>query len=253
MIEPRDILIYFSIKYQGDFEASFKAIKEKEAVSEEEVINTISRIKGKCITFFDSEYPEALKEVFQPPLALFYYGDISLLEKPSRIGIVGTRTPTNYGIKATEQICDRISDSVIISGLAKGIDAIAHQKALKSSSNKTIAVLGTGLDYCYPKENLSLYLKIKEDGLIISEYPGNTLVSKKSFARRNRIIAALSEKILITEAFPKSGTLVTLRYALELGKEIYCVPHSIFSESICNELIKQGANIVVNGVELIEK
>lgn len=242
MEDYRDLLIYFALKYKGDWKNIFKAISEKEKVDEEDIKKYLSTLTCKCITILDKEYPKQFKEIYQPPFVLFYYGDISLVNRKNILGIVGSRNPTTYG----EQCCkyllleSNINDLVVISGLAKGIDAIAHETSLMKGY-KTIAVLGNGIDACYPKENFKLYQKIKNNGLIISEYPYKEIVSKNNFALRNRIIAGLSNKILIPDVKKKSGTLITIRFALNFGKDILVVPCSIFDERYNNQLIYEGA------------
>jgi len=133
----------------------------------------------------------------------------------------------------------------IVSGMAKGIDSIAHKTCLKEKG-KTIAVVGSGLDFTYPKENLELQKEIEQNGLIISEYPDFVVPKAYHYPNRNRIIACLSNAIVVTEAKVRSGTLITVRYGLECGKEIFAVPYLANGESGCNLLIKEGAQLVEN-------
>ena len=236
-MDVRKILAQYSYKYEGDWNKICKAIINKESI---ENIN----IHEKYITIFDDEYPESLKKLRFPPWVLFYKGDISLLKKEC-ISIVGSRNACNYGEDITRKIVNSNKNKVIVSGLAKGIDAIAHDEAIKCT--KTIAVIGCGLNHVYPLENIKLYKIIEKDHLIISEYPCFTKVKKYHFPFRNRIIAALSEKLFVTQARVKSGTMLTVNEALNLSKEVYVVPYPLFLKEGegCNLLISEGANIIL--------
>lgn len=249
----RNILIYFAIKYNGDYTKILDAIKKKEQVDLEE-IEKIKKQGVKAITVLDDNYPSYLKEIYAPPFVLFYEGDVSLLYQKPRLSVVGARQATNYGKEALIKILDEVllHDVVIVSGLAEGIDSIAHKEALKHNK-KTIAVLGTGIDVCYPKSNISLFNEIKQFGLLLSEYPSSNMGNPNNFPMRNRIISALGDALLVADAKFKSGTQITVRYALEQGKDIFSIPHSIFEESFCNLLIKEGAKPIFNGNDIIEE
>ena len=176
------------------------------------------------VNIYDNGYPDTLKKIYDPPVALFLQGDVSTLTY-RKIGVVGTRMATMYGMKTAYQIGEDLGNENIctVSGLAIGIDAYAHMGALNSGGN-TIAVLGNGIDYIYPKENISIYKKIKEKGLLISEYVPGTKPYPQNFPRRNRIISGLSDSIIVVEASHKSGALITADIALDNGKDIYAVP-----------------------------
>lgn len=198
------------------------------------------------ITIQDNEYPKMLKEIHDPPISLYIKGNKNILNNKS-IGIIGCRDATEYGIKASKYFAYNLAKENlnIVSGLAKGIDSYSHIGAV-CAKGKTIAIIGSGLDITYPKENEYLYKKIVEtDGCIISEYPIGTKPNKMNFPARNRIISGLSKAIIVIEAKEKSGTLITVDFALEQGRDIYVVPGNINSiNSIgTNELIKQGAKI----------
>ena len=193
----------------------------------------------KIVTILDEEYPETLIRYEDAPLCLYCKGDIKLLGRPC-FAVVGTRFPTKYGVRVTEEFVSGLSERFcIVSGLARGIDSCAHRTALESGG-KTIAVLGCGIDVIYPPENRDLYNNIAEYGLVISEYPLGEGVSAHNFPARNRIISGLSRAVLITEAGEKSGTMLTLNYALNQGKDVFCVPGSIYNKasSGCNKAIK---------------
>lgn len=247
----RKILLYFALKYNGDYSSILKAIKEKEHVDEKELVDIENKIKSKYLTILDEDYPSELKNIGTPPIVLFYYGNIKLLKGNNKVAIIGTRKNTTYGsvmaIKITKGL--KKYNATIVSGLAIGIDSIAQQKAIDDNIN-TIAVLGSGIDNCYVKANESLYEKIKENGLVISEYPNDINPLPQNFLIRNRIIAAISEYIIVVEAKYKSGTMNTVAYGLEFGKEIYCVPALATSNSGCNMLIKQGACLLESADDL---
>jgi DNA processing protein len=178
----------------------------------------------------DSRYPEKLKEVHKPPQVLWYRGDISLLEK-NIFAVVGTRMPTHYGAKITKSFTRDLVDAgfVIISGLARGTDTLAHVAAVEAGA-PNIAVLGCGIDIIYPQSNTSLAEKILDlGGLIISEQPPNTPPLPHNFPLRNRIISGLSDGVLVTEAGENSGSLITINHAIEQGKPIFLVPGNITS------------------------
>ena len=171
-----------------------------------------------------------------------------------RIAIIGSRSNSEYGEKAATEICKDLvkEDFIIVSGLAKGIDSIAHKSCL-NNGGKTIAVLGNGLNVIYPKENNDLYKEISEKGIIISEYPPNTPPDKENFPNRNRIISALSEGVVVIESKEKSGTMNTVSHALENGKQVFCVPERINYGSGCNKLIKEGAKLIESAKDILEE
>ncbi|MBQ8793047.1 MAG: DNA-processing protein DprA, partial [Clostridia bacterium] len=191
------------------------------------------------ITKYDEKYPEMLRKEDDAPLILYYMGDISLLNTPC-LSVVGTRKPTSYGKMATEKIVRDVASAgvTIVSGLAYGIDSIAHRTALECNG-KTIAVLGGGFDHIYPAEHESLAKEIAQKGLLLSEQRPKRLSSKYLFPLRNRIIAALSQGTLITEASIKSGTIHTKDFALDYGRDVYAVPGNIDSSNseLTNEVI----------------
>lgn len=241
----RRILLYFSLKYKGDYKKIYNAIVEKQK-PDKEVLNTIeSKIKCNYLTILDENYPESLKKIYNPPWVIYYYGDINLINNKNIIGIIGTRNNSVYGKDMCQKIVKECKEynCVIISGLALGIDVIAHKQALDENI-KTIAVLGSGIDYCYPKDNQMIYQKIKNNGLVISEYPNILIPRKNNFLIRNRLIAALANQLVVIEAAYKSGTMNTVTYALEYGKDVGCVPTLATHNSGCNYLIKQGAKLI---------
>lgn len=215
-------------------------LKEKDIIELDKYItdNNIS-----YITILDEEYPKELYEDMIPPFVLFYKGDINLLRK-RRLAIVGARNCSQYGIEVTKLIAKEVSnnDICVVSGMALGIDTIAHKESLKYIGS-TIAILGSGIDVIYPKSNKNLYYEIIEKGLILSEFLPQETPKPYNFPRRNRIISGISEGIIVSEASYKSGTLITVDCALSQNRKVMVVPGSIFNKKSegCNKLIRDGA------------
>ena len=203
--------------------------------------------KGVILTFADEEYPERLREIFDPPPVLWVLGDVKLLARPS-IAIVGTRHPTPYGTGMAEILARDLAmrKLVILSGMARGIDTAAHKGTL-AAHGSTIAVWGTGIDVIYPKENKSLAENILvSGGAIISEYRLGTFPAPQNFPKRNRILSGMSVGVLVVEAGENSGTRVTARCALEQDRDVYAVPGNVTTRNAWgpNTLIQQGAKLV---------
>lgn len=192
--------------------------------------------KIELITIKDKEYPEKLKNIYNPPICLYLLGNKKLLNTKS-IAMVGSRVCSEYGKTMALGFSYLLAKNniTIISGLAKGIDSEAHIGSLQAKG-RTIAVIGTGVDLIYPKENKDLMKDIvRNNGLIVSEYPLGTEPNKENFPRRNRIISGLTEGVLVVEAKEKSGALITVDYALEQGKNIYVVPRKYYKQIIKTE------------------
>ena len=189
-------------------------------------------------------YPEKLRNISCPPKKLYCLGNLSLLNCRS-VAIIGSRNYSNYGKRAANEFSYNLAkDNIcVVSGMARGIDSFAHEAAI-NAKGKTVAVLGSGLDIIYPKENKKLYEDIiKNNGLIISEYPIGTPPRKQNFPARNRIISGLSDGVLVIEARKNSGTNITVDFALEQGKDVFVIPGNIYSKTSdgTNFLIKEGA------------
>ena len=236
-MNKRKQLISYAIKYKGDYKSILKAYTKNELI---DIIKY-----DNAITILDDNYPKRLFELDYPPLVLFYRGNINLLNNEC-IGIVGSRNVSKYGADITTYVANNLKHKyTIVSGLAKGVDALAHSACLKGGT--TIGVLGCGIDYIYPKSNTLLYEEMSKNHLILSEYPYDLEPNKLYFPFRNRIIAALSNKLIVTSAKERSGTLITVNQCLKLDKDIYCVPyHCDEIDGIgCNRLILEGANILL--------
>lgn len=209
----------------------------------------------KITTRTDDTFPTLLREIPDPPIALYVKGNLPKWDRV--IAIVGSRKPTPYGRGVTESITrDLVASSfVIVSGLARGIDGIAHRVAL-SSGGQTVAVLGCGVDIIYPPDHTLLYYDIiKKSGAIVSEVPPGHTVLKGLFPARNRIIAGLSQGVVITEGAEDSGSLITARFAAEQGREVFAVPGPITSYLSAGptKLIKQGAKVVAQVSDILEE
>lgn len=214
----------------------------------DKIINDLAVKNVKVLTLVSDNYPTVLiDELTDAPICLYCLGNTELLGTRS-IAIVGTRRITRYGKDVTEKFSRELSLNgfTIISGMARGVDTVAHKECLKNDG-KTIAVLGSGINIIYPKENKDLYAEILEKGLIISEFPLGTEPLAFNFPQRNRIISALADAVLVTEAGLKSGSIITANIALDLGKDIFAVPANIFSEQSfgTNQLIKDSNNVMM--------
>ena len=209
----------------------------------------------KSISFFSERYPESLKNIAQPPLALFYEGNIDFLEYPS-IAMVGARLATPYASQVLYQLIPKLvlEKLVIVSGLAKGVDRLSHELAILAGG-KTIGVIGCGLDRCYPKEVSDLFQEMKQKQLVLSEYPLGTPIKKHHFPMRNRIIAGLTQGTCVIEAKERSGSLITAQLALDNGKEVFAIPGEILSgqSSGCHRLIQDGAKCVYRMEDILEE
>ena len=212
-------------------------------------------IEFKKILLADKNYPKLLKEIFDPPKELYVWGELKAEEKYP-LAVVGTRKISNYGKQVAVPLVKTLANAglTIVSGLALGIDGLAHQAAL-DVGGRTIAVLGSSLDIIYP----ALHKKLAENiansgGAVISEYPPGTRPAKYTFPARNRIVAGLSLGVLVIEAPEKSGALITARFALDQGREVFAVPGSVYNPNSigCNKLIKMGAKPVTGAEDIFE-
>ncbi|MCX7592231.1 MAG: DNA-processing protein DprA [Fischerella sp.] len=207
----------------------------------------------------DAEYPRLLLEIPSPPPLLYFRGEVepqeNLGQKPL-VAIVGTRQPSEYGIRWTRQISTALVKNgfTVVSGLAEGIDTESHTAAIKAGG-RTLAVLGTGVDVIYPAKNQELYKRILAAGLVLSEYPTQTPPDRTHFPRRNRIIAGLSRAVLVMEAPLKSGALITANYANEFGRDVYVLPGRLddYPSQGCLKLLSQGAAPILKELDELLK
>lgn len=205
-------------------------------------------------SILDKIYPLVLKEIYNPPTLLFYQGNLELLKFP-KLAVVGTRNASKTGTHSIQKLINELDNRfVIVSGLARGIDTSAHIASLKNGG-KTIAVIGTGLNHFYPKENRKLQSYIAKNHLLLSEYGPDEPPLKYHFPERNRIIAGLSRGVLVAEAKMRSGSLITCERALEEGRDIFAVPGSIIDGKSdgCHHLIQEGAKCVISGFDILSE
>jgi len=268
-VRMRKIIKYFSnaknawFAPQHDFEkAGLEAsvidnlFRQKEKINPDKEMEKLSKENIRAFTINDPEYPDSLKQIYNPPFILYVKGDIE--QTKSSIAIVGSRKVSNYGKQAAQTLARDLASAgiTIVSGMALGIDTIAHSECLQTEQ-QTIAVLGSGLDNVsiYPAINKKLAERIISNGALISEYPIGSPPLKHHFPNRNRIISALSLGVLVIEAAKTSGSLITAKYALEQNKDVFAVPGSIFSENSAgtNDLIKSGAKPISSAQEILDE
>lgn len=221
--------------------------------SQRETMKVLSNYN--VVTIIDDNYPNVLKTIKDPPIVLYTLGNIKLFTNHPLLSVVGTRNPS---VKAREKVEKLVQPIVkegwtIVSGMALGIDSYAHKLALELGGN-TIAVLGSGFNYIYPRRNKELFHSIKKKGLVITEYPPHIKARPYHFPERNRIISGLSFGTLVIEATTKSGTFITVDQALDQGREVYAVPDSpLVRQAIgCNRLIQEGAALVISAEDILK-
>ena len=204
-------------------------------------------MSARIVTFKDDDYPAALKEIADPPIVLYVKGNLPAKDDVV-IAIVGSRSATAYGLGIAEKFAMRIVEAgaAVISGMARGIDAAAHRSALKAFG-RTVGVLGCGLDIVYPLQNKELYAEVADRGCLISEFPFGAEPMPYNFPRRNRIVSALSQGVVVVEANARSGALITAEFALEQGREVYAIPGRIDSPQSRGplELLRHGAKLAI--------
>ena len=210
---------------------------------------------ARCITMLDAKYPTRLKEITGAPYALYVKGRLPREDCPT-VAIVGARECSPYGACMAREFAKTLATAgvQIISGMARGVDSAGQQGALEVGG-KSFGVLGCGVDICYPRDKIHLYMELQEQGGVISEFPMGAAPLRQHFPARNRIISGLSDVVLVMEAKEKSGSLITVDMALEQGKEVYALPgpiNSLLSQG-CNELIGQGAGILLSPEKLLEE
>ncbi|MCY4061839.1 MAG: DNA-processing protein DprA [Chloroflexi bacterium] len=220
-----------------------------------QLMEAVAGAGASLVTLEDEAYPTLLHQLPDRPLLLYVRGQLKA-EDDKSLAVVGTRKASKYGWDVANRMAAEIADQgiTIVSGLAQGIDAAAHRGAL-SAGGRTIALIGTGIDRIYPRENADLAEEIVASGAILSEMPLGTMPLAKNFPQRNRLISGMSLGVLVAEAPAKSGALNTVSHALDQGREVFAVPHNIFSLSGrgCNQLIQEGAKLVAEVQDILEE
>ncbi len=244
------------LKQSGLDSGSTRAITSwRPKISLEAEMEKLERYGVRVLTWHDPDYPSRLKEIYDYPPLLYVRGSL-LPEDEWCLAVVGTRRATVYGRQVTEEIVADLAQNkiTIVSGLAKGIDSVAHHSAL-DAGGRTIAVFACGLDTVYPSENANLARRIIQQGALISEYPLGTRPRADNFPRRNRIMSGLSLGVLVVEAGDASGAMITARLALEQNREVFATPGSILSPTSrgTNHLIQEGAKLVRNYTDILEE
>ena len=230
-------------------------VEKQKTFRPETYITDLAKKEISFITTADSDYPELLKQISDPPFVLFVKGKI-IKEDILAVGIVGTRYPTSYGREVTERISSdlAVSGITIISGMARGVDGIAHRAAIEVGG-RTIAVLGCGIDIIYPPENRQLYFDIAKNGAVVSEFPPGMMVTRGLFPARNRLISGLSRGIVVTEGAKDSGSLITASDAAKQGRDVFAVPGSITNPMSAAPLylMKDGAKIITCAKDVLDE
>lgn len=231
-------------------------LMDKSLARASQIMDTCKELGIRMLTLGDAEYPERLRNIYDPPVVLYIKGTLPVMDEEAAVAIAGTRKCTPYGIKTSERMGYELTREgcLIVSGLAKGIDSAAAKGALRAGG-KVVGVLGCGPDIVYPAENRGLFEDVSAVGAIVSEYPPGTEVNARHFPARNRIISGLSCGVVIIEAPKKSGSLITAARALEQGRDVFAVPanaDSLASEG-SNLLIKDGAIPVISGKDVADE
>ena len=231
-----------------------RLIKAREQVDLDALWDDIAAKNIRVMTWDDADYPARLREISQPPPILYLRGDF-IQDDAWAVGIVGTRRVTSYGRQVTEEIASFLAQNgvTVVSGLARGVDGIAHQAAL-NAGGRTFAVLGSGVDRIYPPEHRNLAEAISGSGAILSDYPPNTPPEASNFPPRNRIISGLSMATIVIEAGATSGALITANFAVEQGREVFAVPGNIFAPQSKgpNKLIQNGAHSLLKPQDILD-
>jgi DNA processing protein len=234
--------------------AAATAIGEASPADGERLLARLAEIGARVLVPGDAEFPPQLEEIHHPPLVLFVWGDVSLLTRPS-VAFVGSRDHTAYGAEAVRLLAAAVAQrAVVISGMARGIDALAHEAALDAGGT-SIGVLGNGFGVIYPAANRALYERMLRHGCLVTEHAPGERPHVGSFPTRNRLIAGLSRAVVVVEAAARSGALNTSDYGLEQGRAILAVPGPITSPTSvgCNKLIQQGAKIALCAADILEE
>jgi DNA processing protein len=253
----RDVMLALSMRCHGDWQQIYETIRKKELVDNTEIQKAYEKEKAFFLSIGDKDYPAYFQDKFNPPFLLYYYGNKDLLTAKYRLTAVGTRNPTIYQsdmvyqlIQETEE--DFASQLVIVSGMAKGLDQAAMEAAI-SKKAPVIAVIGSGIDNPYPKENKAIYDYCKEGkGLVLSEYPLSEEPKPEYFLFRNRLLAMMSEIMFVGGGRTRSGTSASVRFALDLNRDILALPCNVTGDDLTNSLINDGARGVLTHIDITD-
>lgn len=234
--------------------AAAALVEERKNIDPVRALTEVKRAGFSVLTLQSDDYPPLLREIYDPPAVLYYRGDAGVLAGPC-VAVVGSRRATAYGSTAAHRLGETLALAgvTVVSGMARGIDTSAHQGVLQAATGATVAVLGCGLDICYPPENFRLRERIAQRGMVLTEFPPGTEPKPAHFPLRNRIISGLSLATVVVEAGEKSGALITADCALEQGREVFAVPGSInspFSRGT-HRLLKEGAAMAENAEDIL--
>ncbi len=252
-MNAKEILIYLSFLYKGDSDAMLDHIRKKVEVNSKEVEEFARNVKEPFFTLLDDVYPEDWKQLFLPPLVSFYEGDISLLKDLTRsVTFVGSRNASKEGLALARRFGKELAKEnvTIVSGLARGVDAEVMRGAMEENG-KIIGISGAGIDIDYPSSSHDVYEYVRKHGLLLSEYPKGTSPKPDHFPRRNRMLAGTGKIVIVGEAEERSGSLITVSIAANLGKDIGCIPSSPYKGSACNTLIKDGAFLIDQAEDIL--
>ena len=239
-----ELVLYFSLKYDGDFQKIYNALMNKERVDETLKVELLNKVNCNYVTIFDDNYPDKLKEINCPPFVLYYIGNLNLVKNEVSL-VTGTYTPSNYGLQTTDKVVKDLTlrGNIIINGMAEGIEKTALDSCI-NHSGKCIVFLRNGMDVSNPSFQSNLLNVIAQDKLILSEYPSHIPYSIETRSKTlfsNRIMAGLSNHAIVPESNLENNTMTVISYELEQQKDIYAVPTEIFnSQNGTNELIENG-------------
>lgn len=257
--EPEDIFFADGEAYrhvEGMSEEATEALKDKDLAAAEAVLEACRREGLHILTFQDAAYPSKLKNIADPPLLLYYKGRLPDFDGQPVIGVVGTRKASAYGLQTAKRMGYQIGKcgGIVVSGMAYGIDGMAMSGAL-TADQITVGVLGCGADMVYPLSNRPLFRDVERYGCILSEFPPGTQPARWTFPKRNRIISGLSNGVLVVEAPEGSGALITARYALEQGRDVFVVPGNIDHPGFVgsHRLLRDGATLVSSGWDVLSE
>lgn len=248
--------LYFTEKYQDIPPETVTALQNKDLTEAEQIQRLCARRNISILTYADEAYPRRLRNIPDPPVLLYYRGTLPDWESLPIICVVGTRKATPYGISAAKKLSRQIAacGGLVVSGGAGGIDTAAMQGAMDVGS-PTVGVLGCGVDVAYPRSNRELFAKVTRNGCLFSEYPPGSRPEHWHFPQRNRILSGMANGVLVVEAPEKSGALITARYALEQGRDVFAVPGNIDAPTCSgsNALLQEGASAAVSGWDVLKE